>query len=332
MQRVLRSTTGSRAIEAVKLATNRVGPYVRALATGLNQLAPHGDYVPLLPALAHLRALDPALSGDLLAPAEVHERTGMPSFTWMQRAVSERVLANQGPDPSEADIARAARLDPELARRLAHRRGLRMHLRDNDVLAVTTLHCSLRRLGASTEIAGAYDRLAPDGRWLRIRFVVQGPGGISKLGPFRILRNGKLEWHTGLQHLLTRHFATPLMVLREQLSSASEAAVIRLARGWVGPFWFPGVTLPAGLPESFGKGLMLQLSTEVVATDVHHTMHLDPFQAMPHEIAPTGQRIFRERRFAASGSVLPALTAYCESKGIRCPITPIEGRARPRAL
>jgi hypothetical protein len=316
----------------MQLPEGRVGPYVRALATGLNQLAPHGDFVPLIPALAHLKALDPALSGDLLAPAEVHDRTGMPSFTWMQRAISEKKLSEQGQDPSESDIERAARLDPALARRLAHRRTLRMHLRDNEVLPATDLHCELRRMGASTEVSGAYDRLAPDGRWLRIRFVVEGPGHVNRLGPFRILRNGKLEVHTGVQHLLTRHFSTPLMALREQIEEASEGTVIRLTRSWVGPFWFPGIALPPDVPEQLGKGLLVQLSTEVVAIDVHHAIHLDPLFEAPHETAPEGQKIFRERRFAASANVIGALEDLCRERDSRCPITPIEGRSRARSL
>ncbi|MEZ4320446.1 MAG: hypothetical protein R3F61_23400 [Myxococcota bacterium] len=316
----------------MQLPEARVGPYVRALATGLNQLAPHGDFVPLIPALAHLRALDPSVSGDLLAPAEVHDRTGMPSFTWMQRVISEKKLSEQGGDPSEEDIARAMRLDPALARRLAHRRTLRIHLRENGLLPATDLHCELRRMGTSTEVSGAYDRLAPDGRWLRIRFVVEGPGNVTQLGPFRILKNGKLEVDTLLQHLLTRHFATPLMALREQIERHTEGTVIRLSRSWVGPFWFPGIQIPEELPDVLGKGLLVQLATEVVAVDVHHAMHLDPFMDELPEPTPEGQRVFRERRFAASANVIDALQQLCNERDVRCPITPIEGRTRRRAL
>lgn len=316
----------------MQLPEGRVGPYVRALATGLNLLAPHGDFVPLIPALAHLKALDPVLSGSLLAPAAVHDRTGMPSFTWMQRVLSEKQLAHSGPEPSEADIERAARLDPALARRLAHRRTLRVHLRDTDLLPSTHLGCELRRLGATTEVAGAYDRLAPDGRWLRIRFVVEGPGHISQLGPFRILRNSKLAVDSGLQHLLTRHFASPLLALREQLEDVSEGTLIRLSRSWIGPFWFPGIRIPSDVPEALGKGLLVQLSTEVVAVDVHHDMHLDPLMKRVAESPPEGQKIFRERRFAASASVIDPLRAFCEQRSTRCPILPIGGGSRRRSL
>ena len=316
----------------MQLPQARVGPYVRALAAGLNQLAPHGDFVPLMPALAHLKSLDPALSGDLLSPAEVHDRTGMPSFTWMQRAISEKKLSEGQADPSESDIERASRLDPALARRLAHRRTLRVHLRENGLLPATDLKCELRRMGSSTEVSGAYDRLAPDGRWLRIRFIVEGPGNIDRLGPFRITRGGKLEVDPLLQHMFTRHFATKLLALREQIADHCAAHVIRLTRSWIGPFWFPGVTLPPGIPAALGKGLLVQLSTEVVAIDVHHAMHLDPFVEARDEVPPPGQRIFRERRFAASANVIDAVRTLCRDAGVRCPITPLEGRSRRRAL
>lgn len=310
----------------------RIGPYVRALATGLNQLAPHGDYVPLIPALAHLRALDPSVSGDLLLPAGVDDRTGMPEFPWMQRVHAEKSLAASGADPSPDDIDRASRLDPDLGRRLAHRRALRTHLRESELLPATHLHCDVRRLGEQTEIAGAYDRISPDGRWLRIRFVVRGPGHATRLGPFHLGKTGRLSVDPGLQHLLTRHFASPLLALRGQLVGAAEAEVVRLARSWVGPFWFPGVALPAGVPPELGKGLLLQLSTEVVAEDVHHEAHLDPLVPPGAEPAPPGQRFFRERRFAASANLIDRVAALCAEQGMRVPIASIDGRGRARAL
>lgn len=327
----------------MKLPVERIGPYVRALGTGLNQLAPHGDFVPLVPALAHLRALDPGVSGDQLLPAEVSDGTGMPSFGWMQRVISEKVLSDEGRDPSEEDIDRAARLDPELSRRLLHRRLLRVHVREHELLPVTRLDCAVRRLGEITEITAAYDRLAPDGRWLRIRFIVRAPvaarafsKGIQArtitVGPFTILPGGRLHVDPLLQHLLTRHFATSLMLLREQLEAHTAATVVRLSRGWIGPFWFPGVTLPEGVPAELGRGLLLQLASEIVAEDVHHAAHLDPLLDPGDEVVPSGQRVFRERRFAASGNVMGPLGAFCQAAGIRCPITPIEGRSRGRSL
>lgn len=318
----------------MRLPDARIGPYVRALGSGLNQLAPHGDFVPLMPALAHLRALDPALSGDLLAPAEVHDRTGMPSFTWMQRVVSEQRLADAGNDPTTEDIERASRLDPELGKRLANRLGLRQHLRENALLPVTRLDCALRRTGEVTEVTGAYDRLAPDGRWLRIRFIVRSSGTRKQLGPFTIdPQLGKLvAVDPGLQHLFTRHFATRLLGLHTQLEAGMDAHVVRLTRGWVGPFWFPGIELPPGVPAELGQGLVLHLSSEVVAEDVHHPAHRDPLIHQDTAAPPAGQHIFRERRFAASANVHDAVARFCDSTGMRCPITSIDGTRRQRRL
>lgn len=318
----------------MRLPEGRVGPYVRALSSGLNRLAPHGDFVPLLSGLAHLRALDPALSGDLLAPAEVHDQSGMPAFTWMQRAISEARLSSEGNDPTDADIERASRLDPDLGKRLAHRRGLRQHLREHQVLPVTRLECALQRLGSHTEVKGAYDRLAPDGRWLRIRFLVRASGSHKRLGPFAIdATHEKLtDVDPGLQHLLTRHFATRLLGLRAQLEDGIGAPVVRLTRGWIGPFWFPGIQLPPGVPEALGGGLVLNLSSEVVADDVLHPAHRDPLVQADSAAPPDGLQIFRERRFAASSNLLDPLTTFCEQAGMRCPIAPIDGRRQARRL
>lgn len=318
----------------MRLPEGRVGPYVRALASGLNRLAPHGDFVPLLAGLAHLRALDPGLSGDLLAPSEVHDRTGMPAFTWMQRATSEQRLSDAGNDPTPEDIERAARLDPDLGRRLASRLALRQHLRANDLLPVTRLQCALQRLGSHTEIKGAYDRLAPDGRWLRIRFLVRAPGSHGTLGPFTI--DGTHEKlaavDPGLQHLITRHFATRLLGLHGQLEDVMRAPVVRLTRGWIGPFWFPEIQLPEGVPSALGKGLILNLSSEILADDVLHAAHRDPLVEPDEAPPPQGLQIFRERRFAASSNLLDGLTHFCEDAGMRCPIAPIDERRKARRL
>lgn len=318
----------------MRLPEGRVGPYVRALSSGLNRLAPHGDFVPLLAGLSHLRSLDPALSGDLLAPAEVHDQSGMPAFTWMQRAISEARLSNEGNDPTQSDIERAVRLDPELGKRLAHRLALRRHLREHDVLPVTRLRCALQRLGSHTEVKGAYDRLAPDGRWLRIRFLVRAPGSHKALGPFAIdgATEKLVDVDPGLQHLLTRHFATRLLGLRNQLEDGIGAPVVRLTRGWIGPFWFPGIQLPEGVPEQLGKGLVLNLSSEVVADDVLHPAHRDPLLEPDATAPPEGLQIFRERRFAASSNLVDALASFCEGAGMRCPIAPIDAQRQARRL
>ena len=73
----------------MKLAPERAGPYARALRVALEALAPNEDHVPLAAASRHLRALDPAVSGTLLTPAEVVDATGMPAYPWMERVEAE---------------------------------------------------------------------------------------------------------------------------------------------------------------------------------------------------------------------------------------------------
>src|SRR5262245_27051484 len=100
----------------MELPPERVGPYVRALMAGLTALAPSEDHVPLSAALDHLAALDPTNGGALLAPGEVWPRTGMPTYSWLERARSEAEFAARGtgPEPSEAELVRVHALDPEL--------------------------------------------------------------------------------------------------------------------------------------------------------------------------------------------------------------------------
>ncbi|MDP7112416.1 MAG: hypothetical protein QGH45_10645 [Myxococcota bacterium] len=77
----------------MELPRERIGPYTRALQAGVDALAPNDDHVPLPRTLAHLQALDPALSGDLLLPGEVDDRSGLPAFVWMERALAEQAVS-----------------------------------------------------------------------------------------------------------------------------------------------------------------------------------------------------------------------------------------------
>ena len=100
----------------------------------------------------------------------------------------------------------------------------------------------------------------------------------------------------------------------------------------VGPFWFPGVQMPADVPAALGTGLMLHASTEIVAVDVHLDRHLDPWIPPPRsEQAPQGQRVYRERRFAANPGVMPAAQEWAERLGFRNIVVPI-ARSRKRDL
>lgn len=310
------------------LPPERVGAYLRALESSLEALAPNDDHVPLAEAVAHLRALGPGLGGALLAPAEVSDRTGMPTYAWLDRARAEQVLAQRGGDgPSEAELARVEALDGGLASRMRARRDLHAHLRRHGLLPTLRLVGAARRL-APLAVALRYDRMAPDGRWLRLRVELDGVRGDGPLA----LDGGRLRVDEALQHFLTRHFADRLDALWPQLEAACGGTVTRLARSWVGPFWFPGVQLPAGVPAALGRGLVLQLSTEVAATDIDGHRSLDPLEGVPAgEAWPDGVGTFRERRFAATGAVETPCRDWAERGGGRRLVVPVR-RSRPRRL
>jgi len=319
----------------MELPYERVGPYVRALQASLNALAPNDDHVPLSAALAHLEALDPVTSGRLLIPAEYSIKSGMPSFAWMERAIAEAKLARQSTDaedPSDAKLKSVAELDQGLATRMRDRRQLHQHLRRARLLPTTRLTAAVRRLGKSTDFSVRYDRMVPDSRWLRIRFEVRVPSQRRSAGPLVADAQGRLKVGDSLQHFITRHFADPLVALHKQLEEATDAQVFRLSRSLVGPFWFPGVQIPTDVPPSLGKGLMLHVSSEVVAEDVHMDRHLDPWIEPPKdERPPDGLNVYRERRFAANPAVLPEAQKWAERLGFRNIVVPI-ARNRRRDL
>ena len=282
------------------LPAERVSPYVRALVASLQALAPDDVHVPLVEAVAHLQSLDPALSGEQLAPAELSWSTGMPAYPWLERAISEQVIAMRDlRDPADAEMERAVALDPALGRRMRDRRDLRRHLRAAAVLPAFRLRGAVRRLDP-IDAALIYDRLAPDGRWVRIRVEAR----VARGGPLHVDANGRLLIDELVQHAISRQFNLPLDAMVLTLSDLLQGEVLRLSRGWLGPFWFPGVDVAPDVPAELFSGLLLHASTEVVGEDVRGRLHHDPWLPQPSEQLPASWGSFRERRFAATGRVV----------------------------
>lgn len=318
----------------MNLPEERIGPYVRALYAALDALAPDEAWVPLSAALDHLHALDPAVSGGLLFPAEVVPRTGMPDYTWLQRAASEAILAREthpADDPTDAQIERVRSMDADLADRMQCRRSTHQHLRRAELLPTTAVDGAVRRLDPTVDVHVKYDRMAPDGRWERIRFDLRTDPGTVPEGT-RLVKDGRVRVDEALQHLLTRHHATPLLALRAQLHDATGAEVTMLSRAWLGPFWWPGIALPEGVPAALGEGLVLHASREVVGHEVRSSGHLDPWYPPPRgEERPEGCGLFRERRLAVSAPLMVAARGWFEKAGMRGTVVPI-GRPRQRRL
>lgn len=312
----------------LSMPPERAGPYLRALAAGLHALAPHDAHVPLAEGLHHLQALDPALSGDVLAPAQVDPRSGMPGWTWLERARAEAGLA-RAPGAAEGELdedalARARALDPALGGRLAARAALHRFLRGASLLPLTRLEAALRREGRTADVLLIYDRVAPDGRWLRLRVDLALPPSRLHDGTFTRREAARLDAAAGVQHLLTRHATTPLLALQASVEAALEAPVVGLSRGVVGPFWFPGGTLPPDAPAPARGALVLHLSREQLTSELTAAGHRDPLlPPPPGERAPTGMSIFRERRLAASPAAVEPLRAWSVQAGAEMIVVPL---------
>ena len=308
----------------MKLPAARVGPYVRALATGLHRLAPNTDYPPLAQMIAHLRALDPDLSGELLLPAEVDERTGMPAYAWLERARAEaEMVALGGYFHTEAELAQAERLDPALGARLRTRAALHAHLADNPVLPGMHTEARARRLGARTEVLLTYDRIEPTGTWTRLSLTLSAPRATRDLGCVQVEDNGRIRLDPGLSHMLSRLGGTPIVALREAIGAVTEGEVSRICRGRVGPFWFPGIQLPPRVPKPLGRGLIVHVSSELIARDVRNDSRRDPLLELPVEELPKEFGVVLERRFAASAGVRTPLGTWARGLGLQPDIVPL---------
>ncbi len=188
----------------MRMPVARVGPYLRALQAGLYALAPDDDYTPLRAMVEHLDALHPDVSGELLAPAEVDDRSGLPAFTWMERAVAEQVVARGGERESGVVSARVDRLDPELGRRMRWRQTLHAHLRRARLVPPSRLTAVVRRMQPTTDFSLIYDRMMPGAGWMRLRVEMSGHAGWQG-ELLRVQDDGRVRFDPGLQHLLARH-------------------------------------------------------------------------------------------------------------------------------
>ncbi len=317
---------------SASLPESRVGPYLRALAAGLHALSPSDQHVPLAEAFAHLRAMEPELSGDLLAPAEIDAATGMPAWTWMERARAEAEVARASTIEglAEDELALASRADPRLGARLRSRQATHRFLRGVELLPLSRATARLRRLGRAAEVLVVHDRIAPDGCWQRISLDLSLPPEALQQDGFRIQAETWVELPIGVQHLLTRHASGSLLALHGAVESGLEGAVTRLSRARVGPFWFPGLALPEQAPPAARGALVLHLSRELLAADVPSDRHRDPWEAPPPgERPPTGLHIFRERRFAASPPAVEGLVSWSEGRGARAIVVPLLPMAAP---
>ncbi|MFH1465734.1 MAG: hypothetical protein ABIO70_15210 [Pseudomonadota bacterium] len=312
----------------MRLPPERLGPYLRALRAGLISLAPNADFPPLEPLLALLEALDPACSGDLLAPAELDERSGLPSLPWLERARAEAGATTTAEEPDDRRIARAMALDPALGARMEARRRLHALFQRQPPLPVAHLDVVLERLDTEARFVVSYDHMPANGGWARVRAELAGTrawaaaGAIAASDP-----RGALQIHPGLRHLLARHAATPLTALHAQLTEVLAASVLRLSRGSLGPFWFPGLPLPPEVPPELGGGLVLHQSSEVVGVDIRASRHLDPWCAPPEgELVPRGSQVVRERRLCASPGLLPSLERWGQARGVPVVVLPLVPR------
>lgn len=292
----------------------RVDAYLRALRAGLHALAPAEDQVPATLLSATLAALSSEVSGALLRPAGVHDQSGLPELPWLSRALAERRLALTEPPGDPSRIDRAQALEPALADRMRQREYLRQFLRQKSIFGEARLDVVTRAWAPTLTVGLSLDYVSADGLFMRLRIEADLPRGA--LG----LRRAGAEMlaDEALSHLLSRHAADPLPALREVVARTLGWQPLRLSRGELGPFWFPGVATPAGVPAALGQGLLLHLASEVIAPGLSPAAHRDPLR--PPAVDPAGWGFYRERRFAAAPALHGPLNAWLEARGLRCEV------------
>jgi hypothetical protein len=276
-----------------RLPSERVVPWLRALSAGVRAIAPHNDFVPMDAVLAHVEALSPSLSADLLAPAEVDPDSGMPSLAWMTRATAEQMLGRRAEPVSDT----VHRLDPELAARMEARSRLATHLATHELLPVLRLTGRVRRVDQSTSAFVVFDHIDPAGRWVRTRVELTAPAGTRDLGLVQVEPNARIVVQSGLRDVFARHILTSLPSLHVALQGLTMARVTRVSRASLGPFWYPGGPQVTVMPAAVAKTLVLHALHEVMGDDVARTVTNDPLASVTVATA-VGVHRTRLRRLA----------------------------------
>jgi hypothetical protein len=278
---------------ASELPQNRVVPWLRALSAAVRAIAPHNDFVPMDAVLAHIDALSPALSADILAPAQVDPDSGMPSLAWMTRATAEQTLGRSAQPVSDT----VRHLDPELATRMDARSRLATHLATHELLPVLRLTGRVRRIDVKTSAFLVFDHIDPAGRWVRTRVELTAPAGTRDLGLVQVDSDARIVVQPGLHDVFARHILTSLPSLLVALQGLTTARVCRVSRASLGPFWYPGGPQVAVMPPAVAKTLVLHALHEVMGDDVAQTLMNDPLA--PVCMAPAvGLHRTRLRRLA----------------------------------
>lgn len=303
----------------------RTAGYLTALSQGCRALAPSSDWVDVDGVIDLLEALDPALSGALLSPAELDGESGLPAWAWVERARAEQAVARSPAsvaDHSDAELALARRHDPALASRLEHRTRLHRSLRRAELAPVHQLSVVPRRRGRTEDFTLRLDAYISSLGWMRLKLDVSGIAGWHD--PSVLTVDGdRATPGDGLRHLLARHKLTSLDALRLQLREVLGVQVPRLSRSWLGPFWFPGLPMLERQPPVFAGALTLHATLEVLAGDIQHTRDRDPLAsyALP---PPKGFGRWRERRLATTQP--DAVRAWWAEQGDPGVVVPLSGR------
>ena len=297
----------------MRLDAARAGAYTRAVSAALDTLAPHDDFVPLVEVLGLLRVLDPACSGDLLGPFEVHDRSGLPSLAWHGRALAEIALSTQARPtvPSPA----ATRRDPALAERMARRTATRAYLSSHPILPRHRVGAILRS-NRPLWVTLQHDALDAHGHWTRTRVDLRRPAR-----GLRVDADGSVHVHHALARVLSRHALTPLSGLGLATAHAADGQLTRASRSVVGPVWFDGIELPAGVPVEAGTGLAVHLASEIIGADLYDTGSTDPLHPAP-PTPPPGMGSFADRRIAATPAAMAALETWTARVG-SCTLVPL---------
>lgn len=158
---------------------------------------------------------------------------------------------------------------------------------------------------------------------MRLRVELSGPARWSD-GLLTQRADGSVAVDPGFQHLLARHSLTPITALRLHLAEALTVEVPRVSRAMLGPFWFPGLTLPASTPDAALGSLVLHAALEVLGRDVQRSVHRDPWvPPRAGEIVPDGCGLFRERRLAASPPAVAGLREWARIRGSPIEVVPL---------
>jgi len=299
---------------------------------------------------ATLESLSAAKHGGLYDSIYLDSRSGLPNMASMTRVVADQTVAVDAlPRMKSQSDLEARRTDAAIFERLARKRPYYEGLSRIRVAPVDEHRVLLRRHEPEHSRAGfrvELTKLTADGCYIHVSIELSQTAGLWEAGLVELDARGEVaEGTEALRGMVYRFASFDAEALFMRLTELPGVTVERVTRGVIGPVLFrlddgtQSLEAPANAmtsafaaweahADSGGAALVASFASDVAAVDVREEKSNDPLSPlMSTTIVASEQaryqaarkrlgfRVYKDRKFAASGVLVESIRAACGAVG-----------------